>query len=115
MTEGWNRAEVPLVEYNEVRKTVSNPGLPAAPSVERPNVPKSMPSSETEMIEIVVNGNPRSVPGGLDLEGLLRFLGVESSRVAIERNREIVRKPEWNRTTICRGDEIEVVQFVGGG
>lgn len=74
-----------------------------------------MNPSKTETIGIVVNGTRRSVPGGLDLEGLLGFLGVEPSRVAIERNREIVRKPEWKGTTICGGDEIEVVQFVGGG
>ena len=113
--EGWNRAEIPLVEYNDVRKTVSNQGLPGAPFEERRNIPKSMPPPETEMIEIVVNGNVTSVPSGLDLEGLLRFLRVEPSRVAVEWNREIVRKPEWKCTTICRGDEIEVVQFVGGG
>ena len=115
MTEGWSRSEVPLVEYNDVWKTVSNRVFSRAPSVERPNELKSMPSQETETIGIVVNGVSRSVPDGLDLEGLLAWLGVEPSRVAIERNREIVRKPKWKRTTICRGDQFEVVQFVGGG
>lgn len=74
-----------------------------------------MPSPQTETIEIVVNGEPRQVPSGLNIEGLLRFLDVDPSKVAIECNRAIVRKPDWNRTPICSGDDIEVVQFVGGG
>ena len=74
-----------------------------------------MPSPEAESIEIVVNGDRRQAPANIDLDGLLRFLQVDPSRVAVERNREIVRKTEWNRTTICSGDELEIVQFVGGG
>ncbi len=70
---------------------------------------------ETETIEIVVNGDRCTPPAGLNIEGLLRFLGLDASRVAIERNRLIVRKADWNNTTICSGDEIEIVQFVGGG
>ena len=102
--EGWNAAEVPLVEYNEGRKTVSNPGFPQA-----------MPSPETETIDIVVNGEPRRAPAGLVLEDLLRFLGIDPPRVAVERNRDIVRRPDWNSTTIHSGDRLEIVQFVGGG
>jgi thiamine biosynthesis protein ThiS len=74
-----------------------------------------MSSPQTESIEIVINGARRDAPADVSVEGLLRYLGVDPSRVAIERNREIVRKPEWNRTTICSGDELEIVQFVGGG
>lgn len=72
-------------------------------------------SSETTSIEIVVNGEPRRAPSGLSLDTLLKFLEIDFSRVAVERNREIVRKPEWNSTTIHSGDELEIVQFVGGG
>jgi thiamine biosynthesis protein ThiS len=74
-----------------------------------------MATPETEPIRIVVNGEARLVPGGLVLPELLKMLGVDPSRVAVERNRTIVRKADWNCTTICRGDELEVVQFVGGG
>lgn len=74
-----------------------------------------MPASETNLIDIVVNGQPRRAPSGLALDQLLRHLGIDPSRVAVERNREIVRKPEWNSTTIHSGDQLEIVQFVGGG
>ena len=74
-----------------------------------------MGPTETEMIEIVLNGDARSVPAGLSLDRLLIFLEVDRSRVAVERNREIVRKPLWSDTLISAGDQIEVVWFVGGG
>lgn len=70
---------------------------------------------ETETIRIVVNGRLRETPAGLSLWQLLTFLEVEPSRVAVERNRGIVRRPEWNSTTIHSGDNLEIVQFVGGG
>jgi thiamine biosynthesis protein ThiS len=74
-----------------------------------------MPSSDTETIEIVVNGQKQSAPAALDLHGLLAHLKIEPDRVAIELNREIVRRTLWNSTTIRSGDHLEIVQFVGGG
>ena len=67
------------------------------------------------MIEIVVNGEQRRVPAGLSLEKLVLFLEIDPSRVAVERNREIVRKPMWIETPVESDDQIEVVWFVGGG
>ncbi len=67
------------------------------------------------MIEIVVNGARRSVPAGLTVVALLGELGVEGGRVAVELNREIVRKEAWAATRIEAGAEVEIVQFVGGG
>jgi len=67
------------------------------------------------MIEVVVNGEPRRVPAGLLLDGLLDFLKVDASRVAVERNRSIVRKADWPATRIAAGDHLEIVWFVGGG
>ncbi len=74
-----------------------------------------MPSSETPTIEIVLNGERRAAPAGLVVDGLLAYLEIDNSRVAVELNRQIVRRPEWNRTTIRSGDRLEIVQFVGGG
>ena len=74
-----------------------------------------MNSSAANSIQITVNGQPRAVPGGLKLPDLLEILGVDPTRVAIERNRKIVRRPEWPATPVEAGDELEVVWFVGGG
>ncbi|MEO5925896.1 MAG: sulfur carrier protein ThiS [Bryobacteraceae bacterium] len=72
-------------------------------------------TTDSATVEIVVNGEPKRVPEGLSLEGLLAFLEVDPSRVAVERNREIVRKTEWAGTMVSAGDQLEVVWFVGGG
>ncbi len=70
---------------------------------------------ETETIEIVLNGEARRVPQGFQLDGLLRFLEIDPVRVAVELDRAIVRKQDWNATAVKDGARIEVVWFVGGG
>ena len=67
------------------------------------------------MIEIVVNGEPRTVPLGLKLDSLLEHLEIPAARVAVERNRVIVRKADWGAIEILNGDQLEIVWFVGGG
>ena len=74
-----------------------------------------METAETKTIEIVVNGEPRRVPQGLNVLTLLKFLAIEASRVAVELDREIVRKTAWEATSIRPGARMEVVWFVGGG
>jgi sulfur carrier protein len=76
---------------------------------------RSMESAETKTIEVVVNGEPKRVPEGLDVARLLAWLAIDGSRVAVELNRAIVRKTEWNTTSVREGAQIEVVWFVGGG
>jgi len=74
-----------------------------------------MEVAETKTIEIVLNGAPKRVPAGLQIPQLLEFLEIDPSRVAIELNRAIVRKPEWAASEVHEGAEVEVVWFVGGG
>lgn len=66
-------------------------------------------------MEIVVNGNPRTVAPGTTIASLLRELSLPPMRVAVERNREIVRKTAYETVPIRAGDRIEIVTFVGGG
>jgi thiamine biosynthesis protein ThiS len=74
-----------------------------------------METAETKTIGVVVNGEPKRVPEGLDVERLLAWLAVDPSRVAVELNREIVRKTEWSAAMVREGAQIEIVWFVGGG
>ena len=76
---------------------------------------RRMESTETNTIEVVVNGKPRRVPEGLFLDRLLILLDIDPSRVAVERNRVIARKTDWGATRIETGDRLEIVWFVGGG
>ena len=66
-------------------------------------------------IGIMVNGEPRRVPTGLNVDGLLACLGIDPERVAIELNRAIIRRPAWSSSVVEDGANLEIVQFVGGG
>lgn len=64
---------------------------------------------------IVLNGEDREVPAGTTVAGLLRELSLPFPRVAVERNREIVRKTDYESVPLVPGDRLEIVTFVGGG
>ena len=66
-------------------------------------------------LSIVVNGESRAARPGATVIDLLRDLGLDSGRVAIERNLEILPRPKWIETKVEPGDRYEIVQFVGGG
>jgi len=66
-------------------------------------------------IQIVVNGETREVPEGLEVSALLSHLGLPAARVAIERNLEILPRFAWGATTVRSGDRFEIVHLVGGG
>jgi sulfur carrier protein len=66
-------------------------------------------------MEIVVNGESRTVAEGTTIRGLLEGLALPASRVAVERNRSIVRKGDYDGVVLHEGDRIEIVTFVGGG
>lgn len=67
------------------------------------------------MIETTINGEQRQVPENLTLRELLQHLKLGEERVAIERNRKIVSREEWERVRVAAGDQLEIVTFVGGG
>lgn len=64
---------------------------------------------------VQINGEERDLAEGLTLAALLEQLGMQADRVAVELNREIVRREAWGQTRLKSGDRLEVVQFVGGG
>jgi thiamine biosynthesis protein ThiS len=66
-------------------------------------------------LEIVVNGECRRAGEGATVRSLLCELGLPESRVAVERNRAIVRKADYGGTALAEGDRLEIVTFVGGG
>lgn len=64
---------------------------------------------------ITVNGERREAPQGATVADLLRELNLAAGRVAIERNLQILPRPQWPNTAIEPGDRYEIVHFVGGG
>lgn len=49
------------------------------------------------------------------LDDMVRELSLPPQRIAIELNRNVVRRNEWPLTLLNEGDRIEIVHFVGGG
>jgi len=64
---------------------------------------------------ITLNGDPREFPGPLSVTALLEQLEIDSRRVAVELNLTVVKKTAYDSAVIKDGDEIEIVNFVGGG
>jgi thiamine biosynthesis protein ThiS len=65
--------------------------------------------------QVTLNGEPRSFPLAATLLDIVRELDLEPERLAIELNRAIVKRENWDAAVVESGSEIEVVQFVGGG
>jgi thiamine biosynthesis protein ThiS len=66
-------------------------------------------------VVIRLNGEPHTVDGPLTIAELLNRLRIDARRVAVERNLMVVKKALYAETTVEHGDEIEIVNFVGGG
>ncbi len=64
---------------------------------------------------IRLNGDPFELPARLTVAALLEHLDVDPRRVAVERNLEVIKRALFVSTWVDEGDEIEVVNFVGGG
>ncbi len=66
-------------------------------------------------ITIRLNGEPYTLEGDARLVVLLDRLNLRRGRVAVELNREIVPKAEYQNIILKEGDQLEVINFVGGG
>jgi thiamine biosynthesis protein ThiS len=66
-------------------------------------------------MEIMVNGEPRRVPGPATVADLLQHLDLDPRTVVVELNRQIVRRIHLDHTSLAAGDAVELVHFVGGG
>ena len=53
--------------------------------------------------------------GALSLAELIAQLELPVARIAVELNREVVRRSDWSGTMLHEEDRIEIVHFVGGG
>ena len=67
------------------------------------------------MIHVTINGELRTIPDSQSVLDLLRELGLEPARVAVELDRHILKQPRWADTLLRNGAQLEIVQFVGGG
>ena len=64
---------------------------------------------------ITLNGDSYQIDGETPLTDLLERLKMRRGRVAVEINREIVPKANYDVTIVRAGDSVEIINFVGGG
>ncbi len=64
---------------------------------------------------LTINGESREFNSISTLSDLVAQLGMKPDRVAVELNRELIRRDRWPETKLTEGDKLEIVHFVGGG
>ena len=75
-----------------------------------------MPSeTASHALQISINGDPHSIPGGMTVAALLSKLGMTGRRVAVARNGEVVPRSHFEAASLDTGDQIEILEAVGGG
>ena len=66
-------------------------------------------------MQIIINGERRELRENATVSEMLAAFEMPDERIAVELNREIVRKKDWTNITVKDADKIEIVHFVGGG
>ena len=65
-------------------------------------------------MQITLNGEARHIRAATVAE-LLREIGLDTRKVAVERNEEIVPRSTYAAAALAPGDQLEIVHFIGGG
>jgi thiamine biosynthesis protein ThiS len=66
-------------------------------------------------VTITLNGEPFELSGPLTVTELLSRLEIDARRVAVEHNVAVLKRTAFDETVVREGDEVEIVNFVGGG
>ena len=64
---------------------------------------------------ITLNGEPHDLPETMTVTELLVHLSIDPRRVAVEHNLVVVKRAAFETTMVREGDQVEIVNFVGGG
>ena len=64
---------------------------------------------------IILNGEPFDLHGPLTVTELLSRLEIDARRVAVEHNVVVLKRAAFDDTVLREGDQVEIVNFVGGG
>ncbi len=69
----------------------------------------------SDAVQVTLNGEARTLSGPATVAGLLAEIGLDTRKVAVERNEEIVPRAAYAATILASGDRLEIVHFIGGG
>ncbi len=65
--------------------------------------------------QIILNGETKEVEAKISLLNLLSQMNLSADKIAVEINKNVVRKKDWAEIFINKADKIEIIHFVGGG
>jgi thiamine biosynthesis protein ThiS len=68
-----------------------------------------------QRVTVTLNGENRALDTPLSVAGLIGQLGLDTRKVAVERNMEIVPRSTYAEIWLAEGDALEIVHFIGGG
>jgi len=66
-------------------------------------------------VKATINGELREMPEGTTLAALLDALGVTRNGIAVAKNDSVVRRADYETSTIAEGDSVEIIKAVAGG
>ena len=66
-------------------------------------------------IKILLHGESREVPEALSIKELFKFLELSEKHCAVEINKEIIFKTNWDKRLLINEDKVEIVRAIGGG
>ena len=66
-------------------------------------------------ITIILNGENKTLPGEMTIDGLVEFFELDRQKIAIEKDLEIVNPDDFDKITLKDGAKLEIVHFIGGG
>jgi len=101
-----------MAERSKARPKAASPGAREA-AFQMASTPNT--ASDSRTIKIVLNGDPYLIDGDARVSALIERLKMRPTRIAVEINREVIPKAKYAETLIKPGDEVEVINFVGGG
>ena len=67
------------------------------------------------MITLTVNGKPREIDEGQDLQSYLATIDINMRFIAVGYNGQVIRKEDFPAVKLSPGDTLEIVRPVGGG
>ena len=73
------------------------------------------PRVRSALLRITLNGDPFELDQPLSVADLLARLAIDARRVAVEHNLTILKRDAFPQIMVREGDQVEIVNFVGGG
>ena len=68
-----------------------------------------------DLVTITLNGDPYDLSGPVTISELLAKLDIDARRVAVEHNLVVIKRAAFDGAVVREGDQVEIVNFVGGG